>query len=125
MNCANWENVSKQVNLGIHCTDPQSGPVDFSIRVREFNTLEAYPEDVRARAKIIKEAFRDIDVINESWAERDSRDLLGDRNFTYGEVRFASFYPLLKMAKPQAGEVFYDLGCGTGLPSAIAAVMFP
>ena len=26
---------------------------------------------------------------------------------------------------PQPDEVFYDLGCGTGLPSAIAAIMFP
>jgi len=29
------------------------------------------------------------------------------------------------MAKPLPGEIFYDLGCGTGLPSAIAAIMFP
>ena len=29
------------------------------------------------------------------------------------------------MMDPQPGEVFYDLGCGTGLPSAVAAIMFP
>ena len=29
------------------------------------------------------------------------------------------------MTDPQPGEVFYDLGCGTGLPSTIAAIMFP
>ena len=29
------------------------------------------------------------------------------------------------MTNPQPGEVFYDLGCGTGLPSAVAAIMFP
>lgn len=60
-----------------------------------------------------------------SWVERESKDILGDRNFTYGEVKFHSFYPLLKLTRPQPGEVFYDLGCGTGLPSAIAAIMFP
>lgn len=60
-----------------------------------------------------------------AWKEKENKDLLGDRNYTYGEVRFYSFYPLLRLVKPQAGEVFYDLGCGTGLPSATAAIMFP
>ena len=39
----------------------------------------------------------------------------GERgSLTYGEIVFAPFYRLLQMALPSPGEVFYDLGCGTG-----------
>jgi len=31
----------------------------------------------------------------------------------------------LRLVEPKQDEVFFDLGCGTGLPSAVAAVMFP
>lgn len=60
-----------------------------------------------------------------AWKGKERKELLGDRNFTYGEVRFYSFYPLLRLLQPKQGDVFYDLGCGTGLPSAIASIMFP
>lgn len=66
-----------------------------------------------------------IDAINSAWMERDDKNLLGNRDFTYGEARFYSFYPLLMLTRPKPGEVFVDLGSGTGLPSAVAAIMFP
>jgi 16S rRNA G527 N7-methylase RsmG len=47
------------------------------------------------------------------------------RDFTYGEVLFATFLPVLDFAKPKPGEVFYDLGCGSGLPLIIASMMYP
>ena len=64
MNCANWENVSNQVNIGVHTEE--EGEVEFSIRVREFTTLDAYPEDVGVKASIIHDAYKEINVINES-----------------------------------------------------------
>ena len=36
-----------------------------------------------------------MDVANTSWSEREEKDILGDRNFVYGEVKFSSFGPLL------------------------------
>ena len=44
---------------------------------------------------------------------------------TYGEVFFQSFIPLLSYAKPKPGEIFYDLGCGTGKAQMIASIAFP
>ena len=45
--------------------------------------------------------------------------------FTYGEIVFDTFVPLLSMANPKAGDLFYDLGCGTGKPLIAAALSFP
>ena len=104
---------------------PEEGPVDFKIKVTDFAPRDVFNADLRQRLDIISKAFYSIDVINESYEYRDKMDLMGNRNFTYGEARFHSFYPLLSMVKPKTGEVFFDLGCGTGLPSAIAAIMFP
>ena len=124
MSTAFWKDISKQINIGLYssCEDV---PVECTVRVRDFSPIDIYPTEVRKRAQIIKDAFSRIDVINVSWVERERKDILGDRNFTYGEVKFHSFFPLLQLVDPQPGEVFYDLGCGTGLPSAIAAIMFP
>lgn len=110
------------MNIGVYSSG--DSPVEATIRVRDFSLSEVYPVDVRVRAAIIKESFSFIEP-DCSWIERDQRDLLGNSNFTYGEVRFHSLYPLLQHARPKAGEVFYDLGCGTGLPCAIAGIMFP
>ena len=99
--------------------------MDFSIKMMDFAPRDVYPDDVRVKSDIIDAAYQKIDVINTSWQERERKNLLGNRDFTYGEVMFHSLYPLLQMTDPQPGEVFYDLGCGTGLPSSIAAIMFP
>ena len=48
-----------------------------------------------------------------------------ERRFTYGEVYFPNFLPMLDFLKPKPGEKFYDLGCGTGKPLMIAAIAFP
>lgn len=45
--------------------------------------------------------------------------------FTYGEVLFPYFIPLLELTEPKEGEVFYDLGCGGGRPLFIASLNFP
>ena len=40
--------------------------------------------------------------------------MLDAKEFTYGEVNFMSFLPMLGFVEPKPGEVFYDLGCGSG-----------
>src|SRR5882672_8410020 len=45
-------------------------------------------------------------------------------DFVYGEIEFPSFYLLLEKTKPQAGQVFYDLGSGSGKAVFAAALAF-
>lgn len=45
--------------------------------------------------------------------------------FTYGEVIYEHFLPMLKLVSPQPGEIFWDVGCGGAKPVAIAALNFP
>jgi len=91
-----WKDISDQINIGLHNRRGEESPVDCTIRVRDFKPSDVYPAEIKARAAIIKEAFAfAYDVINASWIEREDKNILGDRNFTYGEVKFHSFYPLL------------------------------
>ncbi len=56
--------------------------------------------------------------------DRESMDISG-KEFTYGEVEFSSFYEVLVEAKPQEGEIFFDLGSGAGKAVFTAAYNFP
>lgn len=47
------------------------------------------------------------------------------KEFTYGEVLFESYLPLMKLTNPKEGEIFWDIGCGGAKPVAIAALAFP
>ena len=57
--------------------------------------------------------------------ERKQKKLVNASEYTYGEVVFLHFIPLLEYVKPKPGEIFYDLGCGSGKPMVIASLIFP
>jgi len=44
---------------------------------------------------------------------------------TYGEISLAGFAEILQLAQPQKGEVFLDLGSGTGKAVLLAAALHP
>ena len=44
---------------------------------------------------------------------------------TYGEVIPTAFHDVMLAAEPQEGEVFFDLGSGTGKATILAALIFP
>jgi hypothetical protein len=45
--------------------------------------------------------------------------------FTYGEVVYEHYLPILQFVDPKPGAVFWDIGCGGAKPLAIAALNFP
>ncbi|MBI2051348.1 SAM-dependent methyltransferase [Candidatus Roizmanbacteria bacterium] len=47
-----------------------------------------------------------------------------DRGLTYGEIVPDSFFTILKEVEPKDGEMFYDLGSGTGKAVILAALLF-
>lgn len=46
----------------------------------------------------------------------NARSKLGyyDKALTYGEINFDTFYEIIERASPKKGDIFYDLGSGTG-----------
>lgn len=72
---------------------------------------------------IFKKLYEGVDAYQVSKAERDHRSL-SDSGLIYGEVVFYSFVRLLELAKPQSGEIFYDLGSGAGKAVFIAGLVF-
>ncbi len=64
--------------------------------------------------------------INTSKISKQERIRLGidDDAFTYGEIEFLPFYTVLDKVKPQANDIFYDLGSGAGKAVFVAASFF-
>jgi len=102
------------VQIGVYNSRPDEGPVDFTIRMRDYAPSATYPPHVQVASKVYNEALQGVDANNTSFQERMISELLEVREFTYGEVNFANFLPMLDFVRPKSGEVFYDLGCGSG-----------
>ena len=47
------------------------------------------------------------------------------KEFTYGEVVYEHYLPVLHLVDPKPNTVFWDIGCGGAKPLAIAALNFP
>jgi SAM-dependent methyltransferase len=97
-----------------------------------MNPLLAYikkwfiKQDYSERAKIVKllnALYADIDAYHFSKQDRQ-RLGLDDDNFIYGEVHFLSFLNILERVKPRSGDIFYDLGSGSGRAVIAAALAF-
>ena len=93
--------------------------------MRDYAPQETFPKQVNVWSNIYEMALEGVDASDTSMQERMSKELLSDREFTYGEVNFANFLPMLDFVKPIRGETFYDLGCGSGQPLMVAALAYP
>jgi SAM-dependent methyltransferase len=58
---------------------------------------------------------------------RSEKERLGrqDESTTYGEVVPSAFFEVMKAVNPREGEVFVDLGSGTGKATMLAAFAYP
>mmetsp|Transcript_42689 Transcript_42689/g.49059 ORF Transcript_42689/g.49059 Transcript_42689/m.49059 type:complete len:263 (+) Transcript_42689:53-841(+) len=90
-------------------------------RVVELNPRESQSVD------LIRDVFDHVEIseiinasINDTIRLNISREFL-----TYGEINELAFPAILRQAKPQPGEVFYDLGTGSGKPAILACALFP
>ena len=74
--------------------------------------------------QVIANAYKNI---NPTYLSKQARDELGitDESFIYGEIDAQSLLNLIEIAHPIEGEVFYDLGSGSGRAALIAGACFP
>lgn len=49
----------------------------------------------------------------------------GKLEFTYGEIIFYYFLPILQLLNPKENEVFLDLGSGSGKVVTLTSLTFP
>ena len=99
--------------------------VDFTIRMREYMPSDTYSDLMKVQNQIFEEALEGTDAHATSFNERQATESHDGKEFTYGEVLFCSFIPLIEYVQPQEGELLYDLGCGSGRPMMIASLAFP
>jgi SAM-dependent methyltransferase len=71
----------------------------------------------------LERIFRDVQGYQLSHSDR-RRLGIEDRSFVYGEISERPFLEALAKARPQPGEVFYDLGSGTGRAVLAAAASY-
>lgn len=88
----------------------------------EYEEAELIPEETKRLNTIFLQAFNDVEGGSLSQQERNVRNLLGTE-YTYGEVEFLHFLPLLNFVSAEKKHgVFWDLGCGTGKALVAAAL---
>lgn len=79
--------------------------------------------DFELRSKLFKALYGNIDGYYISSKARSTIPH-PDKAFIYGEVVPESFYEMIKKVTPAKGEIFYDLGSGTGKAVILAALFF-
>ena len=83
------------------------------------------PPEIKARNDLFDNIYNKQDASQISQKERMRVNVCERIEFTYGEVLFSYFIPVLELVRPQPGEIFWDIGCGAGRPLAIASLNFP
>ena len=84
---------------------------------------QTYSSEEQATRELLAQLYQGVDGGKIAAAER-KRLNNHERAFVYGEVAIVTFFELLKFVEPQPGEVFYDLGCGTGKTVFAAALLY-
>lgn len=73
--------------------------------------------------QIFDQLYKDVDGRSLSLKGREEAQL-SSKSFVYGEVVPDGFYQMMKEANPYPGQVFYDLGSGTGKGVLLAHLLF-
>ena len=75
-------------------------PVPFTLKLRDFSPESTFPPHITATHSLYLQALEGIDANDTSLQERIGKEILLQREFTYGEVDFAAFVPLLGLVEP-------------------------
>ncbi|CAN5426894.1 methyltransferase [soil metagenome] len=83
----------------------------------------AIPLQVKHCFEFINRLYQNVDAVALSKQIRQHQGL-NDDAFVYGEIEVLSFANMLEIVKPIPGEIFYDLGCGSGKAVFTAAMLY-
>jgi precorrin-6B methylase 2 len=97
----------------------------FHLSVTEVMLTQLLSEQHQSLISLFNSFTADLQGAVLSYSERERLALPHYGQFTYGEVEFASMIPMLDMCEIEPGEVFWDLGCGTGKCLIAAALLHP
>jgi precorrin-6B methylase 2 len=88
-------------------------------------SIKNYPakKKIKTSLRLLSALYKGVNSSITSLKER-KRLAIKDTEFIYGEIDFLSFFTILEKVKPQPGEIFYDLGCGSGKAVFAAAFYF-
>ncbi len=84
--------------------------------------IQKQPHYVTA-VKLLGTIYSDIDARRVSLDERKRLEIEQDC-FVYGEINYTTFSKMLEIAKPKPGNVFYDLGSGSGKAVLLASLLY-
>lgn len=85
-------------------------------------TIQDHLEEVEA---CFRKAYQDIDGYALADAAKRAFPSQEWESLTYGELPLTSLLKLVEHAKPRSGEIFVDLGSGTGRLVMAAALLWP
>lgn len=85
--------------------------------------LAAIPNPVKQCYAFINNLYQNIDATALSKQIRQRQNIQDDA-FVYGEIEVLSFAYMLEITKPKPGDIFYDLGCGSGKAVFTAALLY-
>lgn len=100
----------------------QQGTVDNLKRI--LRKLSKYC--LEKKEKLFNEVFKNITTDRAKQIAKQYVNTIQsvDPSLTYGEIEFFSFVHILQRCRPISGDIFVDLGHGTGKPLVAAALLY-
>ncbi|MBN1209840.1 MAG: SAM-dependent methyltransferase [Myxococcaceae bacterium] len=80
--------------------------------------------EIARATEIFDRLYADVPAYEIAQSEK-KRMGMQDLSTTYGEILPQAFHEVLSAVSPREGEVFFDLGSGTGKATLLAALAFP
>lgn len=74
--------------------------------------------------QIFKAVFVDLSTDKAKQSIENNPNFKANHTFTYGDIEFSSFVNILQRCEPRKGDIFVDLGHGTGRALVAASIMY-
>jgi len=124
-----WEHAGPDMFIGVYQNEDFKHDRAVTLSVSEYSIESLLNQDLLKRYEIYNSIYNEIKQVPYDMAIEDRAKVTVEggngMEFTYGECEYLHLLPLLNLVKPKAGDVFYDLGCGTAKPIAVAAFEYP